>query len=290
LEKRKLGFILVFLAGVCWGSAGVLGKILMESGLQPEVVAMYRLILGFLVLTLVFLVLNPTILRVKFERIPYLMLGGIIGVAGGISAYFYAVKLISASVAVILLYTYPVFVLIFAKIFVKEKLTIRKIFSVILVIFGCFLVVKGYNLTYLRLTGLGMFIGLTSALAYAVYMIISKVMLKDIDEPTIVIYTLGFGALTLATFNLIFNQVPFFFETQTLFLIFLIAIIPTSLAFTLFIFGLKLVETGKASIYTTSEILSALILAFIILGERLEFPQIFGAIIVFSSIVMIYWK
>jgi len=290
LERKKLGFILVFSAGVCWGSAGVLGKILMNNGLQPETVAMYRLTIGFLALTLVFLLLNPTVLRVKPRKIPCLSVAGVVGVAGGILAYFYAVKLISASVAVLLLYAYPIFTLMLARFFVGEKPTLTKVFAVMFVVVGCFFVVKGYSLTYLKLTGLGVAVGLASALAYSIYMILSKVMLKDVEEPTIIVYTLGFGALTLTLVNLFFNGIFIPHGIQTWILIFLIAFIPTTAAFTFFIFGLKNVEAGRASIYSTSEIISALVLAFLFLGERLEPLQMVGAAIIFLSIITMYWR
>ncbi|RLI05785.1 hypothetical protein DRO26_01210 [Candidatus Bathyarchaeota archaeon] len=291
MEKKKLGFVLISLAGVCWGSAGVLSKLLMNIGLFPEIIAMYRVSLGFLLLVSVFLFLKPSSLKVSLEKLFPLLFGGVVGVALGILAYFYTIKLMSASVAVILLYTYPIFALIIARFFVGEKITFIKTVAVLFVLFGCFLVVKGYSLTYLRLTGWGVLIGLTSGLSFAIYVVFGRVMLKDVDGLAVIVYTLGFGALCLMVINLLFHPLNLLvYGMNVWILLVLLAVIPTFLAFTFFITGLQYLEASKASICTTFEIVSALLFAFIFLGERLEPLQIVGALMVIFSIFLVYWK
>ena len=288
LLRKRLGFIFVFMAGVCWGSAGVLSKLLMNLGFTPEVVAMYRVLLGFTLLLPIFLVFKFNLLKVEKRQLIFLALGGAIGVALGIIAYFYAVKLISASIAVILLYTYPVFVLIFSRKFLGEKVTRLKVLAAVLVLIGCFLTVKGYNLPSVKLNFAGILIGLVSSLSFTFYTILSRFMLSNISEETVTFYTLGFGGAILLMLNILTGNASPILNVKFWFLILLLAIIPTVLAFTFFIFGLKNVEAGRAGVYTTSEIISALILAYAILGERLEVLQLIGALVVFFSILIIY--
>ncbi|RLI03517.1 hypothetical protein DRO30_01005, partial [Candidatus Bathyarchaeota archaeon] len=203
-------------------------------------------------------------------------------------AYFYAVKLISASIAVILLYTYPVFVLIFSRKFLGEKVTRLKVLAAVLVLIGCFLTVKGYNLPSVKLNFAGILIGLVSSLSFTFYTILSRFTLSNISEETVTFYTLGFGGAILLMLNILTGNASPILNVKFWFLILLLAIIPTVLAFTFFIFGLKNVEAGRAGVYTTSEIISALILAYAILGERLEVLQLIGALVVFFSILIIY--
>ena len=290
LLRKRLGFILVFMAGVCWGSAGVLSKLLMNLGFTPEVVAMYRVLLGFTLLLPIFLVFKFNLLKVEKRQLIFLALGGAIGVALGIIAYFYAVKLISASIAVILLYTYPVFVLIFSRKFLGEKVTRLKVLAAVLVLIGCFLTVKGYNLPSVKLNFAGILIGLVSSFSFTFYTILSRFMLSNISEETVTFYTLGFGGVVLLMLNILTGNASPILNVKFWFLILLLAIIPTVLAFTFFIFGLKNVEAGRAGVYTTSEIISALILAYAILGERLEVLQLIGALVVFFSILSLSKK
>jgi len=290
LLRKRLGFILVFMAGVCWGSAGVLSKLLMNLGFTPEVVAMYRVLLGFTLLLPIFLVFKFNLLKVEKRQLIFLALGGAIGVALGIIAYFYAVKLISASIAVILLYTYPVFVLIFSRKFLGEKVTRLKVLAAVLVLIGCFLTVKGYNLPSVKLNFAGILIGLVSSFSFTFYTILSRFMLSNISEETVTFYTLGFGGAILLMLNILTGNASPILNVKFWFLILLLAIIPTVLAFTFFIFGLKNVEAGRAGVYTTSEIISALILAYAILGERLEVLQLIGALVVFFSILSLSKK
>ncbi|MGP3702425.1 MAG: DMT family transporter [Candidatus Bathyarchaeota archaeon] len=290
LPRKKLGFILVFMAGICWGSAGVLSKLVMSIGFPPEVVAMYRILLGFILLFLIFLIFKFSLLKVKKHQLILLALGGTVGVALGTTAYFYAVKLVSASIAVILLYTYPVFVLIFSKKFLGEKIIQLKVLAAVLVFIGCFLTVRGYDLSTTQLNFAGILMGLVSSFSFTFYTILSRFMLNSTSEENITLYTLGFGGMILLIINILTGKTPIILDAEFWFLTLLLAIIPTVLAFTFFIFGLKNVEASKAGVYTTSEVISALTLAYIVLGERLELLQLIGALTVFFSILVIYYS
>ncbi|MCX8176665.1 MAG: DMT family transporter, partial [Candidatus Bathyarchaeota archaeon] len=164
------------MAGICWGSAGVLSKLVMNIGFPPEVVAMYRILLGFTLLFLIFSIFKFSLLKVKKNQLIPLTLGGIFGVTLGTTTYFYTVKLVSASIAVILLYTYPVFVLIFSKKFLGEKIVRVKVLAAVLVLIGCFLTVRGYDLSTIKLNFVGILMGFVSSFSFTFYTILSRFM------------------------------------------------------------------------------------------------------------------
>ncbi len=288
--SKALGASLTLAAGVCWGTAGVLGKLTMNLGYSPLTVVAYRLGLGFLILLVVALLWRGKgVLAIDRRGLMLLALAGVIGVGFGTLFYFWAVDLIGASLAVILLYTAPIFTLLFASPSLHERISKIKVVCVALVFLGCYLTVKGYDLAYVKLNYLGIVIGLLAGLFYSIYIIVSKkAMNRGTSTFTVMLFTVGFGALAIliAEATMGFHQINF--TMYSVILIALLAIIPTALANMLFVLGLNLTEAGRANIYSTIEAVTAVILAFIVLGERLEVLQALGCSIVIASIVMLY--
>ncbi len=99
--------------------------------------------------------------------------------------------------AVVLLYTAPIFVVILARVLYGERLTIRKIISLILAITGCILVVGLYQPGNLLVNGLGILFGLGAGFTYALYNIMGKQVATNYSPLTIVVYLMGLGALFL---------------------------------------------------------------------------------------------
>ena len=288
--SRTLGALLVLLAGVCWGTAGVLGKLVMNLGFSPLTVIAYRLSLGFLILMVVAIALKGTrVLSVSNRDLPLLVVAGVVGVSLGMLLYFWSVDLIGASLAVVLLYTAPIFTLILARPMLHEEMGGVKIASALLVFVGCYLAVKGYDLAYLKINCFGVIVGLLSGLSYSTYFVVSKkVMSRGVPVLTVLLYSIGFGALAtlIATAVVGFHQSSF--SAYSTFLIVLLAIIPTALANLLFVVGLNLTEAGKANVYSTVEVVTAIALAMTVLGEGLEALQALGCTIVVAGITLLY--
>jgi drug/metabolite transporter, DME family len=66
-------------------------------------------------------------------------------------------------------------------------------------------------------------------------------------------------------------------------LLFMLAVVHTTLAFALYTFGLGRLGAGKAAILATIEPVVAVTLGTVLLGEDLTFPKVIGAILVISG-------
>ncbi|RLF10546.1 MAG: hypothetical protein DRJ68_06880 [Thermoprotei archaeon] len=288
--SRVLGALLVLSAGVCWGTAGVLGKLTMELGYSPLTVVAYRLSIGFVILLAVaYAWRGKRLLAVDRGSLSLLALAGVLGVGFGTLFYFYAVDLIGASLAVVLLYTAPIFTLITASPSLREKISAVKVVSVVLVFVGCYLAVKGYDLSYVKVNYTGIIVGLLAGLFYSIYIVSSKkAMNRGASTFTVMTFTVGFGALAIFVADLATGFCPIVFTLYSTALILALAVIPTALANLLFVLGLNLTEAGRANVYSTVEAVTAVILAFLVLGERLEPLQVLGCVAVIGSIAMLY--
>ena len=109
---KKVAPFLVLLAGCCWATLGVFVRHLTEIGLGSlqivEVRAVFTVVcmFGFLA------VFRRDMLRVKVKDLWCFAGGGLISVIMFSYCYFQAIQRASLSMAAILLYTAPVFVLL----------------------------------------------------------------------------------------------------------------------------------------------------------------------------------
>lgn len=284
-----LGFVLIFLAGVCFGSSGVLAKMAMAHGLSPLSAASYRFAMASSVLLPAILFIGPRRFRVK--PVDALLLGahGIIGVSAGIFLYFQTIRSSSASLAVLLLYSHPIYTLIASDLILHERLTRIKALAVIMVLTGCILAVRGLDVETPRMDAYTLITGLGAGLAYSFYTVFGKFLLekRGINTQSLTAYSIVFGALALLAIQGLLEGFRPVDGGATWLVLIGLALIPTLLGFALYAYGLKYVDAGKAGIIGTVETASALLLAFLILGERMDVAQWIGALMVLCGITLV---
>lgn len=289
INADRLGFMMIVLAGVCFGSSGIMAKTAMEHGLSPLSAASYRFALASLLLLPAVLFIGPRRLIVKPVDAVLLGAYGAIGVSTGILLYFQTIRSISASLAVLLLYLHPVFTLVAAKPILHERITPLKALAAAVVLAGCILAVRGLEIETPGLSVTSLVTGVGAGLAYSFYTVFGKLLIerRGIGAQSLTVYSIIYAAITLFAiqgFSEGFQPI----EGGITWLVLLgLALVPTLLAFALYTSGLKRIDAGKAGIIGTVETASTLILAFLALGERLDMIQWIGALMVLCGISIV---
>ena len=140
MDKNKKGALLIILAGACWGSISIFINYLSNAGLGTMQISFLRQALASVVFCIAVLVRDPSKFRIHPRDLPVLIA---LGIACGVMfnyLYFYTIINSRASIAVVLLYTSPIFVMIMSRVFFKEKLTHFKMAALVLTVLGCVLV------------------------------------------------------------------------------------------------------------------------------------------------------
>lgn len=285
MDKRKLGFLFVFLAGALWGAAGTITKYIYAYNVDPLTLSVLRIGISFFCLYL-YALLTGRRVRVKREHILYFLGFGAVSVALFNISYMTAIKLTSVTTAVVLLYTAPAFSLVAARLVLKESLTIRKVAALLLTLAGIFLVVEAYRPEQLRLNVAGVLTGLGAGLTYGIYSIFSKGALRrGYGTLETVILALGFGFVFLAILRPPWQLLHLAGEPLALWLLVLsFAVFSTMLAYAFFVTGLVHVEAGRATLVAAVEPVVAIILAMIFLGESITFLQFVGIAAVLAAV------
>ncbi len=286
------GYFMVMGAGICWATTGIFSVLLFREGVEPLEVASIRVALAALFFFLYFLPRLRGNFLLKKRELLFFAVSGFVGV--GLFNYFYlqAIDRIGVSIAVVLLYTSPVFVIVISFFLLKENITLFKIMALLIALTGVFLVVRGPELFFfpveMDLGGIAM--GLGAGLAFGLLSILGKYALGRHEMLQVVFYLMFFGALSFMLFSPPWIIFQGGFSISVLLLLLAIALISTFLAHLLYIFGLKFVEAGRASIAVAVEPPTAIFLAFLFLGENLVFWQYIGVALVLMAVVLLHNK
>ena len=136
MSDNRKGALLIILAGTCWGVISIFINYLSAAGLGEMQISFLRQLFAVLVFALIILISDRSGFRIPVKDLGLIMLVGLINGVVFNFLYFYTIINSRASIAVVLLYTSPVFVIILARVFFKEKITRYKSIALVLTVAG----------------------------------------------------------------------------------------------------------------------------------------------------------
>lgn len=276
MEKKK-GYIFICIAGLLWSTLGLFGNVLMGYNLTPEQVAFTRLFLGFLVLTIYSIVKNPSALKISKKGIIYSIMIGIVCQGLFNLCYFKAINSVGVCISAVLLYTSPLFLTVFSKVFYKENINIQKIVSLGFCFLGAVLAVTGGKLDVDKLNGLGLILGISAAITYALMPIISKDILKECSSITILIYGFLFGSIFMLPLAKPLEMLKYSLNPKILVWMLVLGIVPAALAYIFYVEGVaKGVELSIAGVIASVELISSVLIGWTVLGENFSIVKLIG--------------
>jgi drug/metabolite transporter (DMT)-like permease len=281
---KKRGYIEVILSGICFGFLGYFGKKAFLFNMTPgELLALRYLISAFLLFCYL-LITDRDFLTISLKDKLISGALGIFGYALFSSLFFYTLTGLSASMTVLLLYTYPIMVALLSFFILKEKFNIYKIFALILVSIGMYFLVG----LELKSSGKIYFLtGLSSAFFYSLYIIYSRKYLERVKPLTSSLYVQIGAGLVLSLIHFHQLERPLTLLQNHFFFLISMAFICSFLAMSLFLSGLQKITSTETSILSTTEPISGIIIASLFLGEKLNGIQIIGAILILSGMILV---
>ncbi len=287
-ESRARGYVLVALAACMWGTLGLFFRGLHDTfGFPALTVAFLRAGVAALLLAPAMVVVRSSRLFVSLRSIGLFLIYGLVGVAAFYFFYVQAVIQTSVTTAVVLLYTAPFFVTLVAWRVWQEPLTPRKVAALAIAFSGCALVARAYDPSEFRVNGVGLIMGLGAGLTYALYTILSKIALREHSNGTALTYALVFGTLFLLPLQSPASLSPLVSSPLAWLVLLGLALGPTLGSLTLYNLGLRDVPASNASLIAMLEPVVASVLAFVFLGERMEFLQSVGGVMVIMGALLV---
>ena len=291
MNKKYISAGLVLLSGCTWGCMGLMVRPLNAYGLNSIDISFIRAVITLIAITVWLLIFDREAFKIKLRDIWCFIGTGALSIAFFNYCYFKTIVLTSLSVAAVLLYTAPAFVMIMSAILFKERLGKKKLIALLLAFVGCCLV-SGVVGGDAKLTLPGLLVGIGAGFGYALYSIFSRYAInKGYGSMTITLYT--FLTCTITTAYLAdlgrvteVMTADLGLLVKTILLVLLVTLIPY-LAYTK---GLDGLENGTASVIASVEPVMATVLGVVVYHEVPDLWMVIGIVLVLGSIGLVNAK
>ncbi len=288
MEKNKThfkGFALVILATLIYSAQSVIARSVLIAGFSPLVLSAMKLVSGFVTLSIMIIVLRKKIHFEKKDLLKWL----IFAIFGG--TFFaltlsYSFNLLGASQGVIYMYTAPAFTVIIAHFYLKEKITRNKLIAVLLVLTGT--VAVGAQGSSFEFNFIGFLFGIGSGITYGIFSVMGKKLSATYDSWSMNFFYILFASLAISPVMFTFNWGQLLTTDLNLLLwVIFYGFMIYGLGNFFFLKSMNYLEAGEVMIFANTEPILAVILASIILAERLMPLQVVGFVFIVVAIFLI---
>lgn len=283
LSPRLRGSLEISIASVGFGFLGIFAKWAFASGLSVGAFLTYRFTLAAILIWIFLLLFKPDWIRLSGKQTLIAALLGILGYAFFSTLYFQAIEGLSVTLAALLLYTYPFWVNLFSHFFTHDKISKKEALCLLGASAGLIFLLWGHveiKNAWSIAAGLG------SAISYAIYVLLSGRLQKNVRPISSALYVITFGALSLALFHRPdFSEVPHLTTVQATSILG-IALICTILPLTLELAALQKLKSKEVALLMMIEPLTAALLGAWIFHESLSLRQLLGALLIAISLVL----
>lgn len=295
-KNALFGHVALIISILLFASNGSVSKSLLVSGIDATRLSQIRVTGAFLVLLIFALFLVRDQLKVKRPELLPIISYGIIGVALVQFLYFVAIERMPIGVALVIEYTAPVLVALWARFGEKEPVKKRVWLALALTLFGLSLVTNIW--TGFTLDSIGFIAAALAAVSLAIYFITGEKLVQK--RSALAIVTLAFGASTIFwaiilpwwnfDTDIFSGQVSFPENSSNMVSISLMMlwmiVMGTIAPFFLSFVALSHLKARTVAIVGTLEPVFASAVAFFVLNESLLAIQLLGGAVVIVGVVL----
>jgi drug/metabolite transporter (DMT)-like permease len=254
-----------------WSSLGIFVRL---SGVEVHILIFYSLIVSVIIQGIIILSIKNFRYDIPgIRRLKYPLILGFISFLNTYT-YYYAFKNTTIANAVFTHYTAPIIVAFLSPIFLKENISKKIIFVIILASIGLWIMLEGFSFKEDHTAGI--MAGLFSGLAYAIIIIFLRMHSQNFKPLVLCFFTNLFIIMMLAPF---IREFPF----NSLWIYMFMGIVHSTIAPILYYKGLQSVTANKAAILGYLEPVCAVSFSILFLNEMLGINTIIGGILIILS-------
>lgn len=277
--NRLIGVLLIIISAASFGTLAIFGRYAYADGIDTFTLLFLRFTIAA--------ILMGGFLAFRGEALPrgrslVSLIGmGALGYVGQSYSYMSAIKYASVGLVALLLYLYPTFVAILSVIFLKRKLTLLKMFALLLATLGVALTANPQGGQWT-----GILLALSAAAIYSVYIIIGTGVMQQvsaIQSSTVIFASAGLVYGLLAALNgLHWPASPAGWTAVAA-----MALIATVIPVATFLGGLKMIGPTDASMLSTLEPVVTVLLAALLFGELLQPLTLLGGGLILAAVILL---
>jgi drug/metabolite transporter (DMT)-like permease len=274
--KQLRGLVTANVAVLLFGLAGVLGKL---SLLPAPIIVFGRSFFAGLVLLAVCWFRHIS-LRPKQSRDGYLLLGQGVLLALHWTAFFQAINVSNVAIGLLSFSSFPLFTAILEPLLLKQRPNRIQIVAALLILPGIYLLVPSFTLQ--NQTTLGVMWGVLSGASFALLSVTNRWLGRSYSSLMISLYQDGIAALVLLPI-FFFTATGSFWTPHALLVLFILGVVCTALAHTLFITSMRDITAQTASLLASLEPVWGIIFGILLLGAIPTDRTLLGGAIIISA-------
>jgi drug/metabolite transporter, DME family len=286
-SRRGRWFILS--AAALWGTTGVATQTIYNlSSTNAISVAFLRLVIAAFVLSLLcWRLVGGRMWRVK-GRDALLMV--FMGIMQAVFQFCYLAAIPECGITIatlIAISVAPVIVVLFASLFMRERVTLKIVLALLCALSGTALL-TGFPAGKVAFGSSvsGVLLSLISAAGYAGVILAGRKLSSRYHPLQVNAAAFGVGAVLLLVCALS-TRLVLSYPVESWLLVLYMGCIPTALAYVMFQAGMRSTPATLTSILTLCEPLTAAVLAWLLFGERLSPLGIVGALLLLGTILLL---
>ena len=263
----------------------------LANQVPPFSAAFLRFVLAAVPLWLMMINIHGRFPKINSRMVVSMLLLGLTGVFCYNLFFFKGLHFISAGRAAIIIANNPIFIALASAFFFKEKLTTVKVFGILISVSGAIIAITKGDFQMIRSQGIGIGDGyiLLAVLSWVSYSLIGKWVMRDYSAIEAVACSSLFGAVLLfpaALYEGLASDILTYGLLDWFNLVYL-GFFGTVLGFVWYYEGINKLGPARASIFINFVPISAIIMAFFILGEPITLSLLIGAALVTAGVYLV---
>lgn len=287
---KLISILLVIIAGFMWAGCGLAAQdFFQKSTLDSMDLTVFRMFCASGIM------LGVTIVKGKLasgwkalKKKPILWLSlsfyGVVGLMAMHYTYFASIAAGNAAAATVIQYTCPAMVILWMSISKRRWPTTGELVAVVFAIFGVFLLVTGGDIRRLSVPYDCVYLGLASAVFFAVCAVYPKHLMGELDNSFILSIGMFTGAIAAFLVDPL-QDISGFLQSDVLLDVFWIVVCGTAVAFTCYNAGLKYLSESQASVTATIEPAVSVVASYFLFGTHFDAIQAVGIVLVLLAIM-----
>lgn len=291
MGKRNLALVAATCVSIIYGVTFTVAKDVMPQFIQPFGFIVVRVGVSALLFWLTWLFMPKE--KIDVGDWPRIMAAALFGVALNMLTFFKGLSLTSQISAAVIMVTTPIIVLVLSAFLLKEKMRKRKVFGILLGLFGtAFLIFYGQSTTHATNAGLGNLLVFINAVSYGLYLILVKKLMHKYNAFTFVKWVYTFGFLMVLPFG--WNEFQaidwLIMPTDIYGKAAFVVVISTFLTYWLNLVSMKELSPSTVAVFIYLQPLFATVFAIGLHKDELTLIKIISAVLIFTGVFLVTQK
>ena len=280
---RLKGLLYIITGSMLWGLSGPMMEwVLARADLTLPFIISIRLILSGIILLSIVLAMKQPVFAVwqRPKVVGHLTLFSVVGVLGLQYMFLAAMEASNSIMATLFQFSAPIIIVIYMSFLYKQLPPRQQVLGIVGTLFGLYLLLTNGSLSQLVVSPIAILYGAGLGITYVFYTLYPSQLMKDWGLLIVLGWSMLIGGVVMGLVGRIWSSDEWLLlQDKELLLMLAATIVCSTLAYSFFLNSLKYISAVEASILSSVEPLTVMIVSVIWFGTILAPLQLVGAVL-----------